>query len=230
MTMSASQVDRLGERLRTAPLTEEDRALLLEFRASFFPAYQEVFGKVRGELHIVPSGRPEKTPDSIIAKLRRSRTRLSRMQDIAGCRIVVGDRWAQAHVAERLGALFPDGRVRPTDPKRSHGYRAVHVVVEAHGRVIEIQVRTTLQHLWAMAVERLVDMYGVDFKHGSDARIDGEFVLRRLKRASDGLDEIERTDDRDQVSRMTMQTLDALRARQFAGVMARVRYPGEIEL
>jgi ppGpp synthetase/RelA/SpoT-type nucleotidyltranferase len=31
--------------------------------------------------------------------------------------------------------------------KPSHGYRAVHVIVECGGRMVEIQVRTELQHL-----------------------------------------------------------------------------------
>lgn len=39
-------------------------------------------------------------------------------------------------------------------PKQD-GYRALHVVVERDGRLIEIQLRTQLQHLWAAHVEKL---------------------------------------------------------------------------
>lgn len=41
--------------------------------------------------------------------------------------------------------------------KPSHGYRAVHVIATAQGRLVEIQVRTELQHLWAEQSEVMSD-------------------------------------------------------------------------
>jgi len=35
--LSAREVNRLGERIKAGPLAEDDRRLLLEFRASFLP-------------------------------------------------------------------------------------------------------------------------------------------------------------------------------------------------
>ena len=89
--MTNSQIDRLGERLKAGPVEEKDLRLLNEYRASFAPAYDEVFDVIRNRLGFAPTGRGVKTTDSIIAKIQRERSRLSRIQDIAGCRIVVND-------------------------------------------------------------------------------------------------------------------------------------------
>jgi hypothetical protein len=43
----------------------------------------------------------------------------------------------------------------------------VHVVVEVKGRFVEIQVRTELQHLWAVWSEALADEYGQALKYGT---------------------------------------------------------------
>lgn len=40
-----------------------------------------------------------------------------------------------------------------TGPKDT-GYRAIHVVAERNGRLIEVQLRTERQHQWAAEVER----------------------------------------------------------------------------
>ena len=42
----------------------------------------------------------------------------------------------------------------------SNGYRAVHLVIEADDRPIEVQIRTVFQHLWAQLSERLCDTLG----------------------------------------------------------------------
>jgi len=149
---SAREVDRLGERIKIGSLTEPDRRLLLEFRASFLPAYVEVITKIREELGIDPSGRPEKTPESIVSKLQRGETSLSRMQDVAGCRIVVTDRQQNDVVAD-LVQVFERTRVVDRPAKPRHGWRAVHVIVRTQCRPVEVQVRPYLQDVWANFVE-----------------------------------------------------------------------------
>lgn len=72
-----------------------------------------------------------------------------------------------------------------------------------------------------MSVERLVDVYDVDFKHGADMVRGGESVLDRLKAASDVLENIERTGDRDQMTGMTADEPLQRRVRQFASVMGK---------
>ena len=48
----------------------------------------------------------------------------------------------------------------------SHGYRAVHVIVSMDRHLAEVQVRTELQHRWAMLVERFADAWVQQIKYG----------------------------------------------------------------
>jgi len=86
---SNAQIDRLGDRLRTGELTQADLELLDQYRRTFGHAYDDVVRAIRRELGVEPSGRPAKSTGSVIDKLRRESIRLTQMQDIAGCRIVV---------------------------------------------------------------------------------------------------------------------------------------------
>jgi len=87
---SKGQIDRLGERLKEGPVSEDDLRELDAYRESFTEAYNAVVTKIRSATGLEPTGRPRKTPFSILQKLRREKSmQLSRMQDIAGCRLVV---------------------------------------------------------------------------------------------------------------------------------------------
>lgn len=103
---------------------------------------------------------------SIDLKLRRfPGLRLSQIQDIGGCRIVLSDvkmiadvvdSWQQSDVRHKL-AKIDDYLVRP---QRS-GYRGVHLIYKYtsdrnphfNDLRVELQVRSQLQHAWATAVE-----------------------------------------------------------------------------
>lgn len=162
--MSKAQLKKLGERLATASEPAlDDLDALGRFRASFQDAFQYVLrsiaacGFVDGEGCEV-SGRDAKTPQSIIAKLRRERTVLHRMQDIAGCRIVVADLRAQDACVSKLCAAFDGARVKDRRANPSYGYRAVHLIVTHELRAVEIQVRTRTQHDWAQFSEKVDDL------------------------------------------------------------------------
>ena len=116
---------------------------------------------------------------SIITKLERlSWLKLSRMQDIGGCRAIVGS----ADDAFRLAADFADSRIRHElvrydnyiDEPRDSGYRSLHMVYSYHsdrndlwnGLKTEIQVRSQLQHQWATAVETVGTFLGDSLKSG----------------------------------------------------------------
>lgn len=146
---SKTKLDQLGDRLRRGDVTDDDFRLLDAFRRSFAPGYAEVLDTIRRNLASEPTGRPAKSTTSIIEKLQRESIRLTQIQDIAGCRLVVPDTSAQERTVSVLrGALAQVSVVdRRTTP--SHGYRAVHLIAIADGKPIEIQVRTVLQHLWA---------------------------------------------------------------------------------
>src|SRR5262249_6618844 len=96
-----------------------------------------------------PTGRPAKSTTSVIEKLRRESIRLSQIQDIAGCRLIGAKIHDQNQMVTDLVAAFSTTTIIDRRKNPSHGYRAVHVIVQSQGRLIEIQVRTALQHLWA---------------------------------------------------------------------------------
>ncbi len=143
-----------------------DLRLLDEYRRSFGKAYDNVVRTIRKQLSLQPTGRPAKSTTSIIEKLRRESIRLSQVQDIAGCRLIVANVRAQNRAIQLLHRAFPNSVIvdRRADP--SHGYRAVHVVARISEHSIEIQLRTTLQHLWAEFSERLADRVDPGIKYG----------------------------------------------------------------
>ncbi len=111
---------------------------------------------------------------SILKKLKRkyygnvSTMKLSQMQDIAGCRVVMSN-------VELARKLHKEGYIRGdlkhkkvnekdyiTTPKND-GYRSIHLIYryksdkegkkDYNGLLVEIQIRSKLQHLWATAIE-----------------------------------------------------------------------------
>ena len=163
--LSKTKIDQLGERLKQAR-SDEDIRLLDEYRFSFGEAYETVISRVRGIVPAPPSGRPVKTTDSIVDKLRRESIRLTQMQDIAGCRVVVEDIAEQNRSVAALIAAFPMAAVMDRRVKPSYGYRAVHVIPKISGKPVEIQVRTILQDLWAKMSERASDTIDQNLKYG----------------------------------------------------------------
>lgn len=116
---------------------------------------------------------------SIVAKLERlSRIRLSRMQDIGGCRAIVGDADDALRIARELSAgAIRHEPVRHSDyigRPRPSGYRGLHLVYALSSGPdagcrdlnIEVQVRSELQHQWATAVETVGTFIGNGLKSG----------------------------------------------------------------
>lgn len=103
---------------------------------------------------------------------------LERMQDIAGCRAVVANLHQVYEVVEALQSPRLRHKSRaPVDyiknPK-ADGYRSVHLVLQYtsdknttyNKHLIEVQVRTLLQHAWSTAVETSGTFLGHDLKGG----------------------------------------------------------------
>lgn len=122
--------------------------------------------------------------DTICLKLVRfPKMELYRMQDLGGCRVIVPSVEDVYKVKERL----EDSRIRHIakqskdyieTPKPDTGYRGVHLIykyksdknTDYNGLLVEIQIRTKLQHLWATAVET-VGVFtdnGLKFNQGSE--------------------------------------------------------------
>jgi putative GTP pyrophosphokinase len=143
--------------LKRGSPTDDDIRLLDQYRRSFGDAYEQVIRTIHETLKLSVTGRRAKTQYSISQKLQRETIRLSQMQDIAGCRIVVSDTNAQDQTVAAIRDLFSTIAIVDRRVKPSHGYRAVHLIPSIDSKAIEVQVRTSLQHLWAEASEKLSD-------------------------------------------------------------------------
>ena len=163
---SANQIDQLGDRLRVDDYTEDDLRLLDHFRRSYAPAYEHTVNAIRENLRNATTGRPAKSTTAIRDKLLRSSMRLSQMQDIAGCRLIVEDRRQQDELVAQVTELFPGSTVIDRRVKASHGYRAVHVIVPIGEKTVEVQVRTEPQQAWAEYAEKLADTIDPALKYG----------------------------------------------------------------
>jgi ppGpp synthetase/RelA/SpoT-type nucleotidyltranferase len=165
--MTKSQINRLGEQLRTRAFPEaEHLARLQEFRASYDPPMTKAQALLKDKLDLRATARL-KTINTIIEKLRREKTRLAEMQDIAGLRVVLDIGIVeQSALVERIRERFDRAEIIDRREKPSHGYRAVHVVARVDGYPVEIQVRTELQDRWAQAMERLADEVGRGIRYG----------------------------------------------------------------
>lgn len=166
ISLTNSQVDKLGERLKSGPLSEADLTLLASYRNGFALPAKAVFDIVTELSGLHPAIRSEKTTLSIVAKLKREGIRLSQMQDISGCRVTVENLAAQDVLVALLQNSFPDSKLYDRCAAPTHGYRAKHVVVKHLSKWIEIQVRTTAQHSWALLSENAADIFDQDLKYG----------------------------------------------------------------
>jgi len=190
--ISKTRIDRLGDRLRKRPVEDKDLKALDEYRKSFGEAYENVIRRIKQELDLDASGRPAKSTNSVIGKLQREHVRLSQMQDIAGCRIVVANIDEQDRVIDSIQKVFPtaslvDRRIHP-----SYGYRAVHVIIKAFDKLIEVQIRTELQHSWAELSEKFSDEIDFDVKYGGG----GEKIQGILQVSSNLIEKYEKTEKR----------------------------------
>ncbi len=147
-------------------MSDDDLRMLDDYRGSFELPYRNVVSVCRDSLRLTVSGRPSKSTIAIIDKLRRESVRLSQIQDIAGCRIVVESADRQDRVVEALKVFVANHRVIDRNRSPSHGYRAVHVVAIVDGLPVEIQVRTAFQHQWAELSEKFSDISGAEVKYG----------------------------------------------------------------
>lgn len=119
---------------------------------------------------------------SVENKLVRSRKmRLSQMQDLGGCRVILESLEEVEHLYESLllSPLSSHVRVGVKDyiaEPQSSGYRGKHLIFRFqtgdaegspwNGCRIEVQLRTRYQHAWATAVEHIDAIEGIGLKVG----------------------------------------------------------------
>jgi ppGpp synthetase/RelA/SpoT-type nucleotidyltranferase len=165
--LSISQIDKLGRRLaEREPVHDDDRRLLQQLLVDYNGPMESVQDLLLEMLAIESTARL-KTEKTIIEKLRRFGTRLSKMQDLAGVRLAMPMTLdAQDGLVTAICGLFDAARVEDRRAAPSAGYRAVHVIVIVDDCPAEIQVRTLWQHAWADLMERLADAVGRGIRYG----------------------------------------------------------------
>lgn len=185
--LSKSQVDRCGELLRQGDVDQGVIEKLEAYRSEFEPPYRFVTSTLRDKLGFDVTGRPAKSTIAIIEKLRRQKSRLSQIQDIAGCRIVLPSIVSQNEAVAASEVMLENVRIDDKRQAPTHAYRAVHLIVSRGGKLIEVQIRSRLQHFWAEFSEKMADEYGQGVKYGEGSAA----VIAFLARLSDQIAKIE---------------------------------------
>ena len=169
--LTRSQINRAGRRLRKAETPDEaDRQIYDEFRATFAEPLAEVVEALRGVAGGAPVTYRLKRFETTVEKLRRLTSDLARLEDIAGCRVVVPTMREQRDILGLIRQEFKIIRERDYQAEPRDGYRALHVVVHSQGKAVEVQIRTELEEQWANAAERLADKLDPAIKYGSGPR------------------------------------------------------------
>lgn len=188
---SRKKVDHAGEILASAAASPEERENALAIWDNWRTAHNYPLNAftmtLKRKAHNVDENslvaqRLKRLP-SVEKKLRRwPSMKLSRMQDIGGCRAVVG------HVDDvyELRRRYEDRRMIQelrqehdyiASPKED-GYRSLHLVYKYVGRdsdawdglQIELQLRSRLQHAWATAVETVDTLHHQALKIGGGSK------------------------------------------------------------
>jgi putative GTP pyrophosphokinase len=191
------QVNRAGQILAADDLSDLERfieahAILANWRACHLYPINTFQALLRLKLKAIDSkalvAQRLKRAPSILLKLRRFQgMQLARMQDIGGLRAVVSSvpRLRKLDAAYR-NASFSHVLVSSKDyvaEPKSDGYRSIHLVYrysnkrapEYEGLLLELQLRTRLQHAWATAVETMGTFLGQALKSGAGERPWREF-------------------------------------------------------
>lgn len=178
---SKSKTDEAGEILRNSLSKEKDKnnalIILSNWRGShsypmhiFKKRLKNVSKKI--DKTALSVQRLKRVP-SIIKKLNRHydknrpTMKLTQMQDIAGCRVVMPNVklankiYQEYYIKGDLKHKKVNEKNYISNPKKD-GYRSIHLIYryssdkgkkDYNGLLIEIQIRSKLQHLWATAVE-----------------------------------------------------------------------------
>lgn len=190
---SKKQIDKAGKALtkNSITATEEKQALdvINNWRASHAFPLHIITCHLR---RISPSNavvvQRLKRLDSIIGKLKRFPSmNLYRMQDLGGCRVIVEtmddvDRILEKLKYSRMRHILKNEHDYIYSPKLS-GYRCHHMIYQYQSdkvvdynknMLIEVQIRTHLQHLWATAIETM----GIYTHSALKASVGDEDILR----------------------------------------------------
>jgi len=186
--MTRSQIRKAGRILKEKESHSKEEIELAENSLTY---WRTVHGKVINEFYNIVIAevnkinknstvvqRLKRSP-SIIAKLKRfPQMQLTTMQDIAGIRAIMEDLKEVELLRESLKRYGKEHEFISyynyiTEPKED-GYRSIHLIYkysspqvqETDGLLVEIQIRTKLQHSWATAVETMSAFLETNLKVG----------------------------------------------------------------
>lgn len=187
---SKNRVNNAGERVRTRNATIADFRVIENWRGSHNHVLNSWQATLRGRCkgkNIVFAQRLKRKVTIFDKLSRQDGMSLSRMHDIAGCRLIfknmkqlneyrndLHQSRGIEHIRRKASQLpYPYDYI--TNPKPS-GYRGIHDVYEYsarqnrdqswNGLFVEIQYRTIYQHAWATAVEIAGSLTGSQSKFG----------------------------------------------------------------
>jgi ppGpp synthetase/RelA/SpoT-type nucleotidyltranferase len=190
--LSKRRLDGVGGVLRVAAgelsLDEHPVAEALEIAERFRVAHAPTLGISALELDESTAdmnawrgvGWRLKRLDTIQGKLvREPSLKLSRMRDIAGCRLTVPSLEHLLEARDRVAVGISGEVVRVVDDvqqPRPSGYRGVHIIARYGELLTEFQIRTQLMHRWAQLSE------GVQALHERDQPLPDNLEIARWLR------------------------------------------------
>lgn len=205
MKYGSKKISKAGNiALTSNDKNEVERAISIinDWRSLHLVALDELQNNIvpllkQNNIRIFSTSRRLKRLSSILNKLDRNpQSSLGTMQDIGGLRIVVSTMGylnkAYSLILNNIPANFeltkePMNYIE--SPKDISGYRSIHFIYKYHssnsdvdGMKIELQLRTKLQHSWAMAVETAELITGTALKssQGDESWIDFFKVVSSL--------------------------------------------------
>lgn len=176
LNFSKSRIDKAGDAVRNQTSSKEDLEIIENWRASHNHILNSWKATLRGRIKgkdIVFAQRL-KRKNTVFDKLyRQDNMKLSRMHDIAGCRLIFKniDDIHEYRDGLHKAHMYHERHKENTSPypydylksPKATGYRGIHDVYRFkarknrpknwNGLQVEIQYRTTNQHAWATAVE-----------------------------------------------------------------------------
>lgn len=174
--LSKRKIDLIGSKLKLSePLGAVELQQLVEWRNSSSTILDYYYSKLKSKItnnDIVAIAKRLKRIESIQIKLERFPTmRLSTLQDVAGLRVIFNDNIALDIAYTKIRGLTSRNILKRLDDYHSKpkedGYRGIHLVYKNElSNLIEIQLRTKLEHVWATAVETYGELQNTSFKTG----------------------------------------------------------------
>ena len=190
---SKSQLKNIGQKLRHGIcLSDFEESLLAQFRMghrniieAFRQSHKSILEKAKWRDRGIFFASRLKKRNTLITKLSNRHTQmdLTRMHDIAGCRVVFlcladlmryRNRFMrQISDANHYARLDGSERYDYIQHPRETGYRGIHDVYEENAgepirAKIEVQYRTITQHAWATALEIWDQAHGGGAKFGAE--------------------------------------------------------------